>query len=197
MSEWREKHNKERQMLIYAITLGESNLSTGILANNSQLGWCVVLIRSLPSLLDELGILRISDQRDFWMKMISNWIWVSSIVLMMSEFFQTFCKNILRFCKIIVEVRHSSWSKLTWPYFHGSQCISSVATLCWTNASRTDIDLSQLGGLPNSLNIWTCVDMVPLSLFQVEGGLFLHLPCSTIQIHNGFMICEDHCIWHT
>ena len=182
---------------MYAITLGESNLSTGILANNSQLGWCVVPIRSSPSLLDELGILWISDQRGSWMKMILNWIWVSSMVLIMSEFFQTFCKNILRFCKIIVEVRHFPWSKLTWPCFHGSQHISSVATLCWTDASRTDIDLSRLGGLPNSLNIWTCVDMVPLSLFQVEGGLFFHLPYNTIQIHDGFLICEDYCIWCT
>ena len=197
MSEWREKRNEERQMLMYAITLGESNLSTGILANNSQLGWCVVLIRSLPSLLDELGILRILDQRDFWMKMISNWIWVSSMVLMMSEFFQTFCKNILRFCKIIVEVWHSPWSGLTWPCFHRSQHISSVATLCWTDASRTDIDLSQLGGLPDSLNIWMCVDTVSLSLFQVEGGSFFCLHCNTIQIHNGFPICENHCTWHT
>jgi len=62
MSEQREKHNEERQMLMYVITLEESNLSTGILANTSQLGWCVVPIRSLPSLLDKLGILWILDQ---------------------------------------------------------------------------------------------------------------------------------------
>ena len=38
MSEQREKHKEERQMLIYAMTLGKSDLSAGILANNSQLG---------------------------------------------------------------------------------------------------------------------------------------------------------------
>ena len=72
MSEQREKHKEERQMLMYVITLGESNLSAGFLVNNSQLEWYVVPIRSLPLLLNALGILRILDQEGSWMKMMSN-----------------------------------------------------------------------------------------------------------------------------
>jgi len=37
MSLQREKQKEERQMLMYMITLGESDLSEGVLANNSQL----------------------------------------------------------------------------------------------------------------------------------------------------------------
>ena len=59
-------------MLMYAMTLGEYDLSAGILVNNSQLEWCAVPIRALPLLLDELGILWISDQGGSWMGMISN-----------------------------------------------------------------------------------------------------------------------------
>jgi len=59
-------------MLMYAITLEEFNLSIGILVNNSQLGWYVIPIRPSPSLLDKLGILRISDQGGSRMKMILN-----------------------------------------------------------------------------------------------------------------------------
>ena len=92
---------------MYAITLGESDLSEGVLANKSQLGWYVVPIRALPLQFNELGILQISDQGDSWMKMISNWIWVSRIVLTMNKFFQMFCKNILRSYMIIVKVHHS------------------------------------------------------------------------------------------
>jgi len=72
MSERREKCNEERRMLMYAITLEEFNLSTGILVNNSQLGWCVIPIRPSPSLLDKLEILWISDQGGSRMKMILN-----------------------------------------------------------------------------------------------------------------------------
>ena len=72
MSEQSEKHKGERQMLMYAMTLGKSDLSAGILANNSQLGWCAVSIRSSPLLLNELGILRISDQGGSWIRIISN-----------------------------------------------------------------------------------------------------------------------------
>ena len=57
MSEQREKCKEERWMLIYVMTLGESDLSVGFLVNNSQLGWYVVPIRSLPSLLNALEIL--------------------------------------------------------------------------------------------------------------------------------------------
>jgi len=57
---------------MYAMILGEYDLSAGILAKNSQLEWYAILIRASPSLLDELGILRILDQGGFWMGMISN-----------------------------------------------------------------------------------------------------------------------------
>jgi len=61
MSEQKEKHNEKRQMLMYTMTLGESDLSAGFLVNNNQLGWHVVPIRSSPLLLNVLGILQISD----------------------------------------------------------------------------------------------------------------------------------------
>ena len=48
-------------MLMYTMTLEESDLSAGFLVNNNQLGWHVVPIRSLPLLLNMLGILQISD----------------------------------------------------------------------------------------------------------------------------------------
>ena len=54
------------------MTLGESNLFAEFLANNNQLGWCVIPMRSSPLLLKALGILQISDQGGSWMKMMSN-----------------------------------------------------------------------------------------------------------------------------
>jgi len=39
------------------MTLGESDLLEGILANDNQFGWWVVPIRVLPSQSEELGIL--------------------------------------------------------------------------------------------------------------------------------------------
>jgi len=35
-----------------------------------------------------------------------------------------------------------------------------------------------------------CVDIAPLSLFQVMEGLFFHLLYNTIQIRDGFPTCE-------
>ena len=152
------------------MTLGESNLSEGILANNSQLGWWVVPIRVLPSQSNELGILRISDQGGSWMKMMLNWLWVSRIVLMIREFFQTFCENTLRFCTIIVEVHHFLKNKLTWSCFHGSQHISFVVTPYWIYVSRMDTNWNQLSDHLDSLSIWMYEGMVPLSSFQVGVG---------------------------
>ena len=51
-------------MLIYAMTLEESDLSAGFLVNNNQLGWYAVSTRSSPSLLKVLGILQILDHGD-------------------------------------------------------------------------------------------------------------------------------------
>ena len=91
-------------MLIYAETLGKFGLFAEILVNSSQLGWCTVPIRSLPLLFDVLGALQITDQDDSWIRMMSKCIWILSMVLMMRWFLQTFCENILRFCRIIVGV---------------------------------------------------------------------------------------------
>jgi len=95
------------------MTLGESNLSKGILANDIQFGWWLVPIRDFPSQIEELGILRISDQQGSWMKMMSNWFWVSRRVLTIREFLRTFCERILRSFTIIVEVRRSPQNELT------------------------------------------------------------------------------------
>ena len=152
------------------MTLGESDLSEGILANNSQLWWWVVSIRVSPLQSNELGILQISDQGGSWMKIMLNWLWVSRIVLTIREFFQTFCENTLRFCTIIVEVHHSPKNESTWSCFHGSQHISFVATPCWIYISRMDTNWNQLGDCLDSLSIWMYKDMVSLSLFQVGVG---------------------------
>jgi len=74
MSLQSRKWNEERWMLMWAMTLGESDPSEGILANDNQFGWWVVPIRVSPLQSKKLGILQISDQGDSWMKTMSNWL---------------------------------------------------------------------------------------------------------------------------
>ena len=120
---------EERRMLMYAMTLGESDLFDGILANEIQLGWWLVPIRGSPLQLEELGILWISDQGGSWINIMSNWFWILKRMLMIKEFLWKFCKRILRFFTIIVGVCHSPQNKLTWTCFHRSQHTSFIATL--------------------------------------------------------------------
>ena len=54
-------------------------------------------MRDSPLQFKELGILYILDQGGSWINIMSKWEWVLSIVLMMREFLQTFCENILKF----------------------------------------------------------------------------------------------------
>jgi len=134
------------------MTLGESDLFNRNLAKKIQLGWWLVPIRGSPLQSIELGILRISDQGGSWIRMMSNWLWISRRVLMIKEFLQTFCERIFRFFIIILEVRRSHQNKSTWICFHRSQRIFFVAILCWTCVSRMDIGWSLLGDLLNSLS---------------------------------------------
>ena len=43
MSERKEKQRGERQMLIYAVTLGEVALFVGVIAKSDQLGWWTII----------------------------------------------------------------------------------------------------------------------------------------------------------
>ena len=178
------------------MTLGESDLSEGILANNIQFGWWLVPIRGSPSRIEELGILWILDQGDSWMKMMLNWFWISRRVLTMREFLWTFCERILRFFTIIVEVHHSPQNGSTWICYYGSQHIFFVTTPYYTYVSKTDIGWNLLSNLLDSLSIWMNEDMVLLSLFPTLEGWSCHSPCNTTQICDGFQTCGDHCIWH-
>ena len=152
-------------------------------------------MRGSPSWSEELGIFQISDQGGSWIKIISNWFWVSRRVLTMREFLQTFCKKILRFFTIIVKLSHFLQNESIWICFHGSQHTSSVAIPYWTYVSRTDIGWSLLDDLLDNLSIWMSEGMVPLFLFPILEGWSCRSPYNTIQIPDGVQICEDHCIW--
>ena len=130
MSLQSKKQREESRVLMYAMTLGMSNFSDGILVNEIQLGWWLVSMRGSPLQLEELGILQISNQGGSWINMMSNWFCVSRRVLTIKEFLQTFCERILSFFTIIVGIRHSSQNKLTWICFHRSWYIFFDATPC-------------------------------------------------------------------
>ena len=149
------------------MTLEKSFLSDGILAKETQLGWWLVPIKGSPLLFEVLGIFWISDHGGSWIKMILNWFKVSRRVLMMREFLQMFCKKILRFFTIIVELSRSLQNKSIWICFHGSQHTSSDAIPYWTCVSKTDIDWSLLGGLLSNSNTWTCRGIVLFFLFPI------------------------------
>ena len=54
------------------MTLDESLSSEGVLANEIQLRWWIDPMSGSPSQFEVLGILRISDQGSFWIKMMSK-----------------------------------------------------------------------------------------------------------------------------
>ena len=69
------------------MTLGESLLSLEFLENAIQLGWWQDPMSSSPSQLSALGSFQISDQGGSWIRTMSNWVYDSSIELVMIEFF--------------------------------------------------------------------------------------------------------------
>ena len=69
------------------MTLGKSLLSLGDLEKVIQLMWWQDPMRGSPSQLSALGSFRISDQEGSWIRMMSNWEYDSSIVLVTIEFF--------------------------------------------------------------------------------------------------------------
>ena len=149
------------------MTLGESLLSLEFLENAIQLGWWQDPMRGSPSQLSALGSFQISDQGGSWIRTMSNWVYDSSIELVMIEFFRTFWEKILSF-RIIIEglcrSHQSGWSSIC---CHGSQRISWCAILYGNDVARKDMSSSRLGGLLCSLNIWRSGGMDRLSWFQV------------------------------
>ena len=67
----RESLKKKRQMLIYMMTLRESEGYEYILEKVTQLGWLEILTNSSPSQLVELGVVLIMDHDGSWMKITS------------------------------------------------------------------------------------------------------------------------------
>ena len=169
MSLRRKKCRDLRRMFTYVMTLGESLLFKGSLANAIQLGWWQVPMRGLPSQFEELGIFRILDQGGSWISITSNWERDSSIVLVISKFLQTFWEKIFKFRTIIVYWRRSLRSGWTVICFHGSQRISWCAILCWSDVSRMDRCLSRLDNLSCSWDTWKYAGKVRPSLFLIWG----------------------------
>ena len=72
MSEHKEKRREERQMLMYAVTLGEVVLFAGVIVKSDLLGWWMVPMKFLPSLLTVLETLQMTDQGGSWMRIMSK-----------------------------------------------------------------------------------------------------------------------------
>ena len=113
----KRKRKGLRQMFTYEMTLGELLPLEGSLANEIQLGWWQVPIRGSPSQFKELGIFLISDQGDSWIRIMSKWNRVSSIVFRTIEFLRTFCEKIFRFRTILILVVKIKESRLDLFYF--------------------------------------------------------------------------------
>ena len=162
----------KKEMKRWKVNVNISNNSWKIVTACGSSHKCdpVGMVAGSPSQLVVPGILWISDQGGFWIKIILNWFWVLSIVLTTSEFLQTFCKKIFRFCTIISWTYHSPQNKLISTCFHGSQRIFSHAILYWIDASRTGNGWSRLGGLPCNWSTWIHEGTVHLSLFLVWAG---------------------------
>ena len=57
-------------MLMYAVTLGEVTLFTGLIAKSSQLGWWTTPMKFSPSLFTVLGTWQMMDQGGSWMRIM-------------------------------------------------------------------------------------------------------------------------------
>ena len=151
------------------MTLGESLLLEGGLANTIHLGWWQVPIRGSPSQFEELRTFRISDQGGSWIKMMSKWERVSRITFVMREFLRTFCEKIFSLWIIIDWTNRLLQNGVILICFHGSQCISWCAIPYWIGASRMDKHWSQLGDLLCNWSTWMNVGIVRPSWFLIWG----------------------------
>ena len=95
---------------------------------------------------------------------MSYWVNNSRRDVIMTEFFQMFCENILRFLIIIGMWGHLLQNKLTLLGCPESWHISFDATLCWICASKTDIGLSPPDGLLSNLSTWINANRVCLGV---------------------------------
>ena len=154
------------------ITLGESSVFGDDLAKEVQFGWWQVPTRGSPSQFEEHGIFWVSDHKGSWIRMISKWFWVLSIILRMREFLRTFCEKILSLRTIISWDWHSHWNEAISTCSHGSQYTFWYATHDWINVSKMDNERSQLGDLLYNWSIWTNEGKVHPSWFQVLVGWF-------------------------
>ena len=88
-----------------------------------------------------------------------------------------------------------------WPplIFEQIDClnISWSATLYWNNVSRKDIYSNQLDVHLYSLDIWMCIGIALLVLFQVSIDWFSSWSYNTKQIVDDTQFCEDHYTWYT
>ena len=145
MSLYGENYIEEILMLMYKTTWGESFSVIGALEKVIQLGWFETPTNSSPSLLFELGMEWMVIKDSSWIKMISNSNWIFSMVLTNKEFFQTFCKKILKFL-IFMKNYCSQMNKL-----NASCSLTVFDTLlndipCWSNDTRKSTDLNLLDG---------------------------------------------------
>ena len=112
-----KKHNWRSWILMYIMTLGYLFSIFKFFKKVIYKGWLgVSTIFSLFSD-NKLGIVQTADHRSSWIKMILKSFLFSSITLVKSLFFWTFCKNIFRFL-IIIGLSHSQLRKLICPYLY-------------------------------------------------------------------------------
>ena len=143
-----------RRIFTYKMILEESLPLEGILVNEIQLGWWQVPIRGSPSQFEELGIFLISDQGGSWIKIMSKWNRVSSMVFKTSEFLRTFWEKIFKFYTIIVGLSHllgSGWIEIC---LHESLHISWCAIPYWSNVSKRDMSSNRPGDPLCSWSTW-------------------------------------------
>ena len=158
---FRKRNRKDlRRMFIYKMTLGESLPLDDSLANEIQLGWWQVPIRGSPSWFEELGIFLISDQEGSWIKIMSKWNRVLSIVFKMSEFLWMFWEKIFKLCTIIVGLSRSLGSRWIEICLHESLHIFWYAIPYWSNISKRGMSSNQPGDPLCSWNTWMSVDRV-------------------------------------
>ena len=149
-----------RQMFTYEMTLGELLPLDGSLANEIQLGWWQVPIRGSPLWFKELGIFLISDQGGSWIKIMSKWNRVSSIVFKTSEFLRMFWEKIFKFRTIIVGLSCSLGSGWIEICLHESLHIFWCAIPYWSDVSKRGMSSNRPGDPLCSWNTWMSVGRV-------------------------------------
>ena len=144
ISRWSKRSFRKRKrkvlrwMFTYEMTLGGLLPLEGSLANEIQLGWWQVPIRGSLSQFEELGIFLISDQGGSWIRIMSKWNRVLSIMFRTIEFLWTFCEKIFRFRTIIVSLSHSHESRRIEIYFCEFLHTFWYAISYWINVSKRD-----------------------------------------------------------